>query len=530
MKKSLIALFRAIFVLPFSAGDPKNQYLNGIVTHDGSVSGVVFLVSVVVILCEILLIGSFGTEQDSTFLFVTTMEVTSGLAILICIILLIYASLKPDVLEVNDSWDVSNNIMMKFLWLFTLACLSYSCIFIAYHADCLINHYPIDDVQNRILCDVFLFTYRLVQTGFLTYFSQRVFVSKLRFYYGLLVLFLINITVIVIDFAHSVRDVKDFTINATQIPKPNTCASNSSISSILRKVEDFLEPAGLEYSLLTILFITQLWPKKKTISKNSNPSSNIQDSSSAGEYEPLVCRNENETIYDQIKKNTNSEINKRRTWIFANIAFPVLISIPSTIFLILKINTSNDESVEEALNIFNGFQVTILLFVLIKCFYLLQSDCKPTKVESHFTSKDYLILVSFVGSLCLYTMRLIPYILLVHTCNQNPTKTYTYVITIIGIYFQTVFLFQMKNYGKADIQSSWISIEYTCLFMSVVNFMIWAEDSFIAAQWVFANDAPTIFYGKMVWVIYFTLLFPFVIFYRFKCSVAFYGLYHRLSN
>ena len=519
-------LLRAIFVLPFSAGDPKNQYLNGIVTHDGSVSGVVFLISIVVILCEILLIGSFGTEQDSTFLFVITMEVTSGLAILICIILYIYASFKPDILETNESWDVKNIIMMKFLWLFTLASLTYSGIYIAYHADCLINNYPLDDVRNRILCDVFLFTYRSVQTGFLTYFSQRVFVRKLRFYYGLLVLFLINITVIVIDFAHSVRDVQNFSINNTQIAKPNTCASNSSVSSVLLYVKNFLEPAELEYSLLTILFITQLWPKKK----NSNVVCKIRNGVTGGEYEPLICVNENAAVYDNIPCSPNSEKPKRMTMIFVNIAFPVLISIPSSILLIMKIYAPKDESLNNLLNIFNGLQVTILLFVLIKCFYLLQSDCKPTKVESHFTSKDYLILVSFVGALCLYTMRLIPYILLLHTDNQNPTKTYTYVIVIIGIYFQTVFLFQMKNYGKAEIQSSWISIEYTCLFISVVNLMIWVEDSFIAARWLFRDDAPSIFYGNKVWVIYFTLLFPFVIFYRFKCFVAFYGLYHRLSK
>ena len=94
----------------------------------------------------------------------------------------------------------------------------------------------------------------------------------------------------------------------------------------------------------------------------------------------------------------------------------------------------------------------------------------------------------------------------------------------------TVFLiFQMKNYGKSEKQSSQKLIEFTCMFLASTNFLIWGEDSFLAGQWVFLDDAPTIFYGKMVWVTYFTLLYSFVIFYRFKCFVAFYGLYHRIN-
>jgi hypothetical protein len=48
------------------------------VSHDGSISGIVFLVSVVVVLCIILVIGSVGQDDDNvhTNLFTITMQET----------------------------------------------------------------------------------------------------------------------------------------------------------------------------------------------------------------------------------------------------------------------------------------------------------------------------------------------------------------------------------------------------------------------------------------------------------------------
>jgi hypothetical protein len=53
-----------VFVLPFSAGHPKERGNGESVSHDGSISGIVFLVSVVVVLCIILVIGSVGQDDD----------------------------------------------------------------------------------------------------------------------------------------------------------------------------------------------------------------------------------------------------------------------------------------------------------------------------------------------------------------------------------------------------------------------------------------------------------------------------------
>jgi hypothetical protein len=93
-------------------------------------------------------------------------------------------------------------------------------------------------------------------------------------------------------------------------------------------------------------------------------------------------------------------------------------------------------------------------------------------------------------------------------------KICTYIVRILAIYLQTVLIYQLKNYENIDNQSSFMSIEYNVLFLSVANLMMWGVDTFLASQYVFSNDAPALLYGKQVWVNSYSLLFPFTIFYR----------------
>jgi hypothetical protein len=65
-------------------------------------------------------------------------------------------------------------------------------------------------------------------------------------------------------------------------------------------------------------------------------------------------------------------------------------------------------------------------------------------------------------------------------------------------------------------QSSFMSIEYNILFLSVANLMMWGADTFLASEYVLSNDAPALFYGKRVWVNSYCLLLS-----TFICWLAF---------
>ncbi|CAG2218600.1 unnamed protein product [Mytilus edulis] len=518
---TLRRFLRAIFILPFSAGHPRNYQNSGFISHDGSISGLVFLVGIVVILCETLVICSDGTYS----LFTTTMTVTTCLAIFICVSLSVYASIQPEVTVRKEDWDISHKIMLRFLWLFTLASMTYSVIYLAYHIDCFRGYFDLLNVRERIVCDCLLFIFRFVQTGFLTQFSRRSFVNNLGSYYGLLILFLANISVIVIEFVHELQDIRDYSVNSTT-NSSLICLTNSTTVHVMQSVESYMDPTVLEYSLLAILFVSELWPKR---SNDKRKYSCVYDSMNTEESTRLILSESNEHMNRQMSINCVPNEPRDRTLAFIVVASAVLINTPCIILFALRIYGPGNPSVDKTLNIYNSTEVTVLLFVLFRCFYLIQTDCMPTEKIYKYVSKDYMILVSFVGSLVYYTMRLIAYAKLFHDDNTNGVKLFSYVIMIFAVYLQTVFIFQMKSYERIRSPiSNCMSIEYACLFMSMNNLIIWGTDSFLASSIVFATDAPTLLYGKQVWVTCYFLLFPIVMFYRFKCFVAFYGLYHKL--
>jgi hypothetical protein len=142
---------------------------------------------VVVVLCIILVIGSVGQDHDKVHanLFIITMTVTACLAIFICIALTVYASIYPAAVTLSQHWDISGKIMLRFLWLFTLASITESAIYFSYHLTCFTHNYETANIDQRIVCDIVLFIFRVVQTGFLTRYAKYIFASSLGLYYGL---------------------------------------------------------------------------------------------------------------------------------------------------------------------------------------------------------------------------------------------------------------------------------------------------------------------------------------------------------
>ena len=523
-------VLRAVFVLPFSAGHPKERGDGESVSHDGSISGLVFLVSVVVVLCIILVLGSVGQVNDNVHIspFTITMTVTACLAIFICIALTVYASIYPAAVTLSQHWDITDKIMLRFLWLFTLTSLTYSAIYFSYHLTCFTHNYETLNIDESIACDILLFIFRVVQTGFVTRYAKYTFVSSLGLYYGLLILFLTNISVIVIAYAHEIRYFHDFTLNITgNATFPLPCDTDSSAFDVINATEDFLEPAIFEYSLLTILFISEIWPKRSETANMIRRPSCVYDNFSIIEHTGLL--QSEESIYESIQ-DVNRPTAKHMIWKCINIAAAFLLLLPGIVLLAMRVYNKDDVSIRIASDYCNSIEITVMVLSILKCFYLLQTECKPTNKRTLFGSKDYLILVSLIGSLGYYTMRLIPYIVLVHSGEENVNRMYNYIVRILAIYLQTVLIYQLKNYEKIDNQSSFMSIEYNVLFLSVANLMTWGVNTFLASQYVFSNDAPALFYGKLVWVNSYSLLYPFAIFYRFKCFVAFYGIYDRLRK
>lgn len=482
------------------------------------------LVAVVVILSEILLISS-NSSHSTDDIFAITMIATTALAIIIIACLFAFHTFFPGATIPREHFDIGDKIKLRFLWLFTIATVTYSISYLVYDVECFEGNHLFNTRVLSIVCDVLLVIFRLTQTLFLTTFSKRTFVNNLLSYYGLLTIFLANVSVIVVEFANQYHHVHDDTTNLTE-SGTFVCYTNSSAGIFLDKIDNYLNPAILEYSLLAVLFVFKVWPKKCQIMDSSlNVLNDSLLTDSVEERTALLGSSPGQIS----QSSTTRRSSLQSSWFFWTICLAVFIQLPDYILICVRIYKPNDSHAITLFHVYNSAVMTVLFFVVIRLFYQLQSECTPIFTVYKFVSRDYLILFSFVGSLMYYIIRLMAYIELA-TLDNNTLNIYGYVISILGLYLQTISIFQMNYYKKNNGASNLFSIEYTCLFLSVSNLFSWIVDSFLISNIVFAHDAPTKYYGVKIWILFYTLLFPVVVFYRFKCYVAYYELYDKLSK
>jgi hypothetical protein len=138
------------------------------------------------------------------------------------------------------------------------------------------------NIDQRIACEILLFTFRVVQTGFLTRYAKYIFASSLGLYYGLLIL-----------------------------------GQISEINRIVSK--EYSKTAGSRKP--SIAFIT--------------------------------------LRADEFVSHGHDKVE-----------FP-------------------DVSIRIASDYCNSIETTVMVLSTLKCFYLLQTECKPTNKSTSFGSKDY---------------------------------------------------------------------------------------------------------------------------------------------
>ncbi|XP_071129145.1 uncharacterized protein [Mytilus edulis] len=540
-------VFRAAFVLPFSAGNVDEK--NG--SHDGSLAGLLLMTTSIAILSEILMIG-FSTNETISSKFsvgLAVLSFLSALAIVLCVCISLYVSSKGNSVFRILPWNTCNTIRLRFLWIFCFSCIISRTLDMTFYIDCLTNSMTLKFTEDNIVYDLVCIVFYVVQTAFITYFSHSRFTRHLGIYYGLLIIFLTNISVICYALAFTFKpkevDMVDI-LNLTTIShhtSSNTSCYKSSMYAVLMKIDPFLLPAFCEYSLVSITFIMNMWPKfglkndefvlddiSLDVNRETSESTSNLRGSINGRSDSTNSRRNNERI--PLLDNSESSTNYRQHRIrrFISISVPILLYLPSVILYCLHISKVPSVHLGLTMSIAVGDTIELLLYV--KCFYSLQTQCKPLKQKecTSLDSGDYILIASAVAAISYYTVKLMSNIYNVNSEATYAIGFYKLVIDIIAAYFQTVFILQMKKYAKAFNISSWASVEYTCLLMSFMNLCSWAADTLIVSQYVYQNDAPYHFFGSSDWTEIFGFLYPFVIFYRFNAFVSFYGLYDRLKR
>ncbi|XP_052057491.1 uncharacterized protein LOC127698176 [Mytilus californianus] len=502
---------KAMFILPLTAGNFKKEMHYNYISHDGSIAGLIMLTSLVVILAEIMYICNSYQQKSKTAPDISRplLILLSCLGIVSCISVGIREHIRKRCILDIESHDKSKSLKLKFLCLFFLGCVVYRILKIAALIKCKVYVRINDSLGVAILYDISCLLFYLVQTCFIYHFCKYTFVKSLFTFYALIIIVATNIS----SWTYKATWEHDLSTDSAENTTYRCSESNSSFSIIqlFQNARPFTEPMLAEYPLLSLIFLSGIWPKTSNEQRNKEEDSN--ESFEASEMTTL--------LKSQSSISCRSDADARR--IGATLCI-VLISgmvcLPVLVIHVLRINGNlGNDFFWISFAITTILEHVILLLALVICFHAVQHQCRPCKEKTSFEIGTVLFILSFIITTGYFTLHLMtqlrPYRSLLIT---------TDIFTIIVMYLQTVYILQMTKYTITSSRSRFLSVHYTCLLIGLINFGYWISDTFLVAPYIYKFRGSA-YYSEIHIENTEIFWFPFVIFYRFECFMCFYSLY-----
>ncbi|CAC5402457.1 unnamed protein product [Mytilus coruscus] len=245
----LCNILRATFIVPFSAGLIKERRNVGFSVHDGSIAGVVLLTTAMIIIFETIVVLPVNQSR-------LLMIGLAGLALICLVMCSVAARCRSNWVEIKTV-KPSDQMKLKFLWLFCIGNIIYQALQLAMHLVCKVYSFQVT------LFWAFTWTFQICQTVFIHYFSRFEFANVLCLYYGLLVLFVTNISMWSQQTFYTYRINHDINISNLINSTVSNCLYVDGLSKAVGFLNPYLQPVLLEYSLLSLIFLSEMWPKKK---------------------------------------------------------------------------------------------------------------------------------------------------------------------------------------------------------------------------------------------------------------------------
>ncbi|XP_063414489.1 uncharacterized protein LOC134696565 [Mytilus trossulus] len=530
----LANFLNAVIVLPFTAGDAsENQHVSTYLRpHDGSVSGIIILSSVLVIaflaMFGIRLVDANVNKTKPYFTMHSYLYVTIILSIVVFIAHFIIHRVNRA--DRSRKADAIAKLKLGFLWIFTSGSILYAFVKII-RIPCkenIVNQYRsvgcIDknstyyngyvEANISFHCTQILFYF--LQSLFIHFFIRGCFKNSWIVYYSLVLIVLANIS----QWAHYFSGV--YQDKGTRIYNLNCSISNYSIDScygetVLIKIEPYLTPVEMEYFLLSMIFIAELWPSNNSCTHEVN----VLELDLANEYTPFKSSTNRLTrvCWSKSVRTTLCVI------------CVVILFLPCYIFGYFA--SAESEQKNKTVNVrmktadilYDMFLSLIKTTFVVISFYMISKSSyfRPLQRKEGFHFHHKMIIASFLGSIGYLSLIIFSSI---HGEKANLLIAQK-VLTIIELYFQLICILQLNNYKKYQRGVG----EYIYLALSIFNLCDWIDDSFFGAVSVYDNEALQYVYDTATQRHITNFLFPFLIFFRFESFVFIYGTFRQtLSN
>lgn len=497
MRTLLCNILRASCILPWSAGLVKERHNGRFSVHDGSIAGVVLLTTIVIILFEIIFVLPI---HKSRLLMV-------GLLCVAIVCLLLYSLLAG----CRSHWIVrkkvkpSDKLKLKFLCFFCFGNIAYQAMSLAAHIICKVH-----ETEVALYCGS-TWAFQILQTVFIHYFSRFRFANILCLYYGLLVLFVTNISMWTQKtiYSYLIAHLKLAT-NTTNITNNYTCFDDIGLSKAVEILGPYLEPVALEYCLLSLIFISEMWPNHN----NSTPEKRekVDESFTFGENDetaPLLM-SINNTV-----RQTESPYHKRSYVVLViGLAYSFFFVFVQCIFIYVP--ETKPYLIVSYIVFCCGNAVRIP--VTIKCFYAFSGQLQPKQESRKWLNMNHFVILTTSFATCGF------YVVECFTGADvlPPTFGVLYqinsILRVIATILQTSFILQMKQYRKTGEQKSCCSIQNTFLFMCCINLGIWVSYTFVTPRYM-SNVRKNFMFENFY--------FPFVVFYHFECFISFFRFFTK---
>lgn len=556
--ESLAKFFNAAIVLPLTAGEASENHhsTDNVRTHDGSISGLILLSSVLVItvlsMFGVQLVDSEKTEMMTYFTIYSYLCVVIFLAIVVCIAHLINYRLRhAEILTTAGNRNTNFKVKFLFLWIFAIGSILFTLAKIISTVRCeektfeerkkegcldknstYDTSYEVAKVSFHCIEIIFY----IIQSWFLQFCIRCSFKCSWKIYYSLLLIVLANIS----QWAHYFAEIYQNSAGNSR-----NCATSKSCypNIIYERIKPFAHPLQMEYFLLSMILIAELWPTNQNHG-HALPSSN-HTTRHGNENTPLLS-SLNHLLPVTASMEASIEIRNLRerqpsgrllnSKAVACIGFGVAIVVPCYIFgsITLSERVANAErenvtnttmSTMEITDV--AYEIFLSLFVitlLIISFYLFSnsSSLRAIMIKQYLHFHHKIIIASFLGSVGYCS-------LVVFSCiyeGKSNLLMIQKILVLIELYLQVICILQFNSFSKCRRSSG----DYVYLLLSVINLCYWIDDSIFEATTTYDKQILENVYRATTQKLVSHFLFPFLVFFRFKSFISFFSIFRQIPK
>ncbi|XP_076076114.1 uncharacterized protein LOC143046969 [Mytilus galloprovincialis] len=484
MASNCLNVLKAIFILPFTAGLVKKRRTVGFSSHDGSISVCVLLTTIIAIIIE--LMNDYIHHDFPLRILIIALLCIGIITLILCSFILSLCGTW----RIEKEIKVSNRLKLFFLWMFCCGNIIYQVVDLVTEFECGVS-------SELLLLSVYYmltWVFTIGQTIFIQYFSKYRFANKIALYYGILMIFLTNISLWMsrnIDMFY--EDVKKLR-NETDLFCGN---STVFISNEARHIfNSFLDPVLLEFCLLSLISLSELWPKQIPHNTDNGIKECVVFAEEVGERELLL---------------SDDTLNGRTPWNLQSVTIVIIGSL-CTIISCVVISFYMFSEIGKKLPlgihyVFTGVAVLRIILIFI-CFYSLSGQLKPRANNRKLMNMHHFIILTSSVATCAYYA-------------VQRTVVFSTLRSIATV-FQTIFILQMKHYRKVNLTNNFFSIQNVFLILSIKNLAIWIFYTFAYGhKYINLLYTPSTF-DVVTWIKYNHFWVPFVMFYHFECFILFY--------